>query len=195
MKVYIAGPLFNKKQVENLERIEKLFDGLDIEYYSPRLHSGSDKLSAEEKRDFHNWTSVFESNLTGLAWCTHVLAVLNYPMPEGKALAITNLPDGSHVGDTQYETLVDTLIELPDSGTVFEMGYASANEIPIIGFHPDETPKRLNLMLSHSCEFLAIGFDKLETLVNACDIGVDILDHEYLHEFIPASIFGGDGVV
>jgi nucleoside 2-deoxyribosyltransferase len=40
---------------------------------------------------------------------------------------------------------------IPDSGTVWEMGYAYGHHIPIIGYYMS-TPPKMNLMLAFACK-------------------------------------------
>ena len=51
MKIYLAGPFFNEKQLKTIQLIEKEFDKHGFDYFSPRKGGGSiAHLPPEEKR-------------------------------------------------------------------------------------------------------------------------------------------------
>lgn len=160
-KVFIASPLFNEPQIEIIKQIEQLLTDNEFPFYSARLHSGSDKLTAEQKRSLVNWDPVFESNVQGLDECTVMIAVLEYALPHREypahiAMGLLDSPQEEPFGSgTSF-----TPIELPDAGTVWEMGYHKAQNKIVIGFHQDKA-KHLNLMLSHGCDAMIKGFDNL----------------------------------
>jgi nucleoside 2-deoxyribosyltransferase len=79
---------------------------------------------------------IFLRNLHAMEKCDSVLAQLDYPMPEGFKNIVRS-------ADQAVE------ISLPDAGTVFEMGYATAEHIPIIGYYTQK-PSKMNLMLTRS---------------------------------------------
>lgn len=190
MQIYIAGPLFNGPQIAILEQIEQHCENNSIGYYSPRLHSGSHLLSPEDKKDFDKWTPVFEENARAVEKSDLVLAVLSYAMPEDQSLQICK---GVPAYNNEQDFLAKiqngwnwdpkTIIHLPDSGTVWEMGAAHALQIPVIGYFL-EAPKQLNLMLSHCCEGLLVGDEKLKEWFNSyCDMpGISVHERfEHIH--------------
>lgn len=156
--VFIAAPLFNAPQIELIQEIEYAVSDSNKTFYSARLHSGSDTMTAEEKKIMSNWDPVFQSNVDGLNAAELMIAVLEYPMPDDTALLLWR--DSK---EKPGEALV-TNVQLPDAGTVWEMGYFRALGKPVIGFHREQSG-HLNLMLSHGCDgFLKDTVDLLRYL-------------------------------
>ena len=153
MKIFIASPLFNPQQTAIIERIEQIITAAGHTFYSARLHSGSDKMTPEERKDLRAWDPIFESNVKGLDDCEAMIAVLEYAMPKGQSLIL-------HENGTALRE-----VELPDAGTVWEMGYHRAQDKPVIGFHSQERPAHLNLMLTHGCMGLVLGYGALESFL------------------------------
>lgn len=168
-RIFIASPLFNPPQIEIIRRIEAEISAAGYDYYSARKHSGSDKLSPEERKTFAGWQPIFDSNEDGLDQCCACIAVLEYAMPEGHGL-FAHSPCDLAEQDAQLGKPVvpfgkHTRIELPDAGTVWECGYLRAQGKLVFGFHTDKA-KHLNLMLSHGCDGLVKGFDNLRLLLS-----------------------------
>ncbi len=171
-KVFIASPLFNKPQIQIISTIEGTLHEAGFDFYSARLHSGSDKLSPEDRKDLRKWDPVFESNLAGLDECQVCIAVLEYTMPDGQRLTMQKRehhinPDPSRPGSFFPDTheWSASVIELPDAGTVWEMGYMRAQGKLVVGFHTDKA-KHLNLMLSHGVDGMLLGYDALRNFLN-----------------------------
>lgn len=161
-KIFIASPLFNPNQIAIIERIENLLTEKGYDFYSARLHSGSDKMTPEQRKDITAWDPVFDSNERGLDECDVMIAVLEYAMPPREypahiQMAIIDNPDLEPCGPGT----VFTPIELPDAGTVWECGYHRAQGKLVLGFHTDQA-KHLNLMLSHGCDGLIKGWENLD---------------------------------
>ncbi len=198
-EVYIAGPFFNPVQIETISKIETLLANLGIPYYSPRLHSGSADMTPEQRRDPQAWVPVFNSNIQYLTQVQVVIAVVSYEIPDGSAFGSLrpiglqeswSSPDPSVfqcMGKRQHPEHPDdqelsrwpykfTSLELPDTGTVYEMGfirghraamhsYASSHVFyrcpPCIGFHPTKLSAQMNLMLTHGVDGFITGHDDL----------------------------------
>lgn len=167
MNIFIASPLFNPPQIQLIEQIEQAITRAGHEFYSARLHSGSDKLTPEQRKDLAAWDPVFESNVRGLDDADLCIAVLEYRQPEEVRLELVRYDQqksreaGFKPGDKIPGELL-ALPELPDAGTVWEMGYLAAQGKPVIGFHSQERPAHLNLMLTHGCQGLLLGLPALE---------------------------------
>ena len=157
MKIFIASPLFNPEQIAIIEQIERTITAAGHDFYSARLHSGSDKMTPEERKVLSAWDPIFESNVKGLDDCDAMIAVLEYAMPEDRSLFRCDRVDGV------WQTTAS--VELPDAGTVWEMGYHRAQDKQVIGFHSKERPAHLNLMLTHGCMGLVLGFGALESFL------------------------------
>jgi hypothetical protein len=103
---------------------------------------------------------IFQANEDALSECDVLLAVLDYALPEGTKLGLCQ------EGECSSSTLdwhLTTELNLPDNGTVWEMGYCRALGIPVIGFYPEpRAPEALNLMLSHGTEGIVLGWEKLD---------------------------------
>jgi nucleoside 2-deoxyribosyltransferase len=154
---FIASPLFNPPQLEIISHIEGLLEGAGYRYYSARKHSGSDKMTPEQRKDLRAWDPVFQSNIDGLNRADFGIAVLEYALPDNQGMLIVQ--DASP--GIEYRFHEKSLrVELPDAGTVWEMGYLAAQGKPVIGFHTDKA-KHLNLMLSHGVAGLVLGYDAL----------------------------------
>ena len=132
-RVFIASPLFNPAQIAIIRDIETLLAENDFSFYSARLHSGSDKLTPEQKRDLRAWDPIFESNVQGLDDCDVMIAVLEYAFPDGQQLVLQDRRGLDAGADS-----IDTVLELPDAGTVWEMGYHQAQGKLVLGFHSNK---------------------------------------------------------
>jgi nucleoside 2-deoxyribosyltransferase len=186
--VYIAGPFFNLAQVLIIARIEAWLSQAGHSFYSPRLHSGSAALSQEEKRDPKAWDPVFASNVYHLYNCGLLLAVVEWAMPEYQALHLCQLSQ-QRDAELPRSWEIRNKVELPDSGTVWEMGfvrgwnaaaqfYTEGHEprIPIIGFHSSKLPAQLNLMLVKGVHGNLTGWDAFEKFFDHSDFESD--DHK-----------------
>ena len=64
-KIYLAGPFFNEKQVDVIERIENEFDKYGFDYFSPRKGGGViSHLSPEERTKESK--RIYESIISGM---------------------------------------------------------------------------------------------------------------------------------
>lgn len=158
-RVFIASPLFNPVQIGLIQRIEDSLSAAGYDFYSARLHSGSERLTPEQRKSYDSWTPVYLSNERGLDSCRVQICVLEYAMPYGHSLAIT-------LADTEGTVVpLKKHLELPDAGTVWEAGYMRAQGKLVIGFHSTKRAEHLNLMLSHGTDGLITGFDALESFL------------------------------
>lgn len=169
-KIFIASPLFNGPQIETIIQIERLLSDYGYDFYSARLHSGSGKMTSEQRKDINAWDPVFDANEQGLNECRVMIAVLEYALPEGDKTEL--FQRGAHVGmdfdgEPEYASK-RTRIELPDAGTVWEAGYFRAQGKLVLGFHTNQA-KHLNLMLSHGCDGMIRGFGNLRTFLGGSD--------------------------
>ena len=158
-KVYIAAPLFNPAQIEIIESIEELCYDASLDFYSPRLHSGSSLLSPEDRRHFEKWTPVFESNEQALHQCDCMIAVLEYAQTPGFRL-------GLEVVTNSGDPMDFIPLEIPDTGVVWEMGVMNALNKPVFGYHSTKQPEQMNLMLTHSLAGMLCGKPALEACID-----------------------------
>lgn len=163
-KVYVAGPFFNQPQIDMICRIQGILTRLGYSYYSPRTDSGSADLTPEQKKDPKAWDPIFDSNLRELHSCKLMIACLSYPLPLHDGLFSVHLGEGGLVE-------VGARVEIPDAGTVFELGYRKALSrsqmgLTTVGFILGEKPEKLNLMLMKGHQGLICGYAKLEKFLS-----------------------------
>ena len=75
MKVYIAAPFFNEKQLDTVKDIESLLSKNYIEYFSPRSEGTLKQMTGDERKN--KMGKVFDSNIGHMDWCTHAVAVID----------------------------------------------------------------------------------------------------------------------
>lgn len=120
-RVYLAGPFFSKEQTDRLNKIEKLLNENDT--IGDIFRPGDSDYDAAKIGSFEWQTAVFKHDITSINTSDVIIAVLDYKLE-----------------NSEFE---------PDSGTIWECGYAFANNIPVIGIrYEDKQP--LNLMLAGS---------------------------------------------
>lgn len=162
-KVFIASPLFNSRQIEIIEDLEGILEENELEYYSARKHSGSEKLSLEEKRKHTAWEPVYRSNETGLDECRIMIAVIDYALPYGQSVQLCRHEES---GETAEWDIPIKKLDLPDSGTIFEVGYHRAQGKLVLSFFPEKKEvSHLNIMISHGTDGTILGWDNLETFL------------------------------
>lgn len=154
--VYIAGPLFNGPQIALLEIIEGILDINGVEYFSPRMSDGSAEL-----RQFgpsrRRLRIIFEENIEQMNAATLCIAVLDWLCPEGEEIRTVHF-SGADGDSTRY----GPSLNIPDSGTAFEIGYLFAHKVPVWGFSAREGFKP-NLMLTETCAGQLSSIDDLRT--------------------------------
>ena len=76
MKIYLAGPFFNEKQLKTIQLIEKEFDKHGFDYFSPRKGGGSiAHLPPEEKRKESK--RIYDSNVEEIVKANILFAVVD----------------------------------------------------------------------------------------------------------------------
>lgn len=162
LRFYIAGPFFNPPQLDLIEAIEDCMVSAGVDFYSPRLHSDN----KPGKIDNEKAKRIFRSNVTEIRKATHVLAVLDWKLPkdiEIRQVEVKVETQYLEFGITDKKILTEKShpLHLPDSGTVFEMGFANCFDIPIIGFTERDPKQKLNVMLTQSCRGVCFGLESL----------------------------------
>ncbi len=117
--IYLAGPFFNEPQIQTIEKVENLCDIYDVHCRSPRKF-----LVLKPKASWEDRKAVFQDNLLKIQQSAVMLACLDNPGADG-----TPRP--------------------PDTGTLWEMGYAYAIGRPVVGFTLGAT--KMNVMLAQGC--------------------------------------------
>tara|TARA_R110001583_G_scaffold92879_1_gene235600 strand:+ start:328 stop:897 length:570 start_codon:yes stop_codon:yes gene_type:complete len=93
MKIYLAGPFFNEKQIETISAIEAEFDRYGLEYFSPRKSGGViSHLSLEDRTKESK--RIYDSNVSAMIDANVLFAIVDgrdtgtvYEMGYFKALA------------------------------------------------------------------------------------------------------------
>lgn len=148
MYVYLAGPLFNEPQLNILRYLERTLEENGFDFFSPRLHSGSHKILKEERLDRSKWESVFSSNIQAMEKADIMVGVVDYLREAGDTLCVQTIYPGNNVSTKG--------VYLPDTGTVFEVGYFKALKKPVYAY-TERDIYSLNLMLTHSFDGLIAG--------------------------------------
>jgi nucleoside 2-deoxyribosyltransferase len=112
---YIAGPFFNPAQSAVIDMIEQTFTLSGVEAFSPRLCDENRKGPPTKE----GAEIIFERNVKGLLKCSHMIAVLDWKLPAGQVIRGAKMVDHFIVDEWTTPPL-----NIPDSGTVFEMGAA-----------------------------------------------------------------------
>ena len=152
--VYIAGPFFNQTQIRLVERVEHAMTRYGVPYFSPRLQDDNDNPETTEGLTPEKAARIFKADVVNLENASAVIAILDYALLPDQSLRIVTADRTSPP------------VSIPDSGTVWEMGYAYARGIPVYGltFHPSN---KMNLMLTQSCEGIIYGYVKLHMFLEA----------------------------
>ena len=146
---YIAAPFFNPRQVALVQMIEEGMRECGIRFFTPR---DQDANKQPGPVDVHRAPVIFQENYRAMLRADAVLAVADWLMPEGQELrAIKN-------GHNAYTfEKVSPPLNLPDTGTVWEMGamYALGKKVYIYTERPPE--QGLNLMLTQGARGIVRG--------------------------------------
>lgn len=153
-KIYIAGPFFNPPQLDLIKWIEDHLAQAEINFYSPRLHPGNDGGPIDNATA----NKIFRSNVVAIQECTHVLAVLDWLMPTGHELMVVKPAPQKFTDERWLYEGASRPLSLPDTGTVFEMGYATGINKPVLGYTDrKEGEGKLNIMLTQACRGMVYG--------------------------------------
>jgi len=151
---YIAGPFFNPAQIALIEKIEELFTSKDVAFFSPRLSDASQELKAEGRMTRRIARRIFEINEEKLCECSAVLAVADWILPENEIVTWQNEVTGDR-----------RVLNIPDTGTSWELGFARAIGKPVYLYRAN--PKgAVNLMLALSADGVIQSWEDLSAWVN-----------------------------
>lgn len=145
MNIYLAGPIFNSRQIQTMTTLRDLSEGMpQVRTFSPYhasraiwLGRAPKDCTEEERRQ------VLQQNIDNLSWADVVLCVLNRE-------------DGGYDGRT-------------DTGVVWEMGYATAIGRRVVGWvDPDVSipDKGVNLMLAGTIDAVLKGYLQYQEFLN-----------------------------
>lgn len=140
---YLAGPFFNHAQLALIQRLERAFEDHQIECFSPRLQHGEKPTPIETANQAQQ---VFAENARALKACRGVVAVVDWT-----TVGSVCIRAGIDRADGTFETVRGEPINLPDTGTVWEMGVAYAYNRPVVMYTERPVHAKLNIMLTQSC--------------------------------------------
>jgi nucleoside 2-deoxyribosyltransferase len=183
MDYYIAAPFFNRPQVSLVWQMEQIMDLAHVSYYSPRQF-GMNKQKGPIDED--RARGIFDSNVGNIIQCRTVIAVLDWNMPDKNTMHVIRngmtsgyqedwqRPPGAE-GDGPWNTCeirgahVAGPLNLPDTGTVWEMGCAWAKGIPVFAYTDRKESEPLNVMLVQCCKGVIYGLNHLRGFVNGIE--------------------------
>ncbi|GEO47736.1 nucleoside 2-deoxyribosyltransferase [Companilactobacillus kimchii] len=134
-RVYLAGPFFSENQIKRLDEIQKLLEANST--IGDVFRPGDDEYTAAEFGSFEWQTAVYKHDINNINNSDVVVAMLDYKIEENE-------------------------LE-PDSGTMWECGYAVANNVPVIGVR-NIKDEPLNLMLAGSLTAFFNGTDSIKEI-------------------------------
>ncbi|WP_334331797.1 MULTISPECIES: nucleoside 2-deoxyribosyltransferase [unclassified Companilactobacillus] len=136
-RVYLAGPFFSDNQIKRLDEIEKLLAANPT--IGDIFRPGKDEYSNAKMGSFEWQTAVYKHDINNINVSDVVVAMLDYKIEENEME--------------------------PDSGTMWECGYAVANNVPVIGVR-NITDEPLNLMLAGSLTAFFNGHESIQEIKN-----------------------------
>lgn len=134
-RIYLAGPFFNEQQVKRLDDIQVLLE--QNETIGDIFRPASAEYTDAKVGSFEWQSAVFKHDINNINVSDVVVAMLDYKMEE-------NEPE-------------------PDSGTVWECGYAFANNIPVVAVR-NASDLPLNLMLAGSLTAFFNGKENVQKI-------------------------------
>ncbi|MFC6177789.1 nucleoside 2-deoxyribosyltransferase [Companilactobacillus huachuanensis] len=134
-RVYLAGPFFSEHQIKRLDEIQSLLEANTT--IGDIFRPGKDEYNDAEFGSFEWQTAVYKHDINNINVSDVVVAMLDYKIEENE-------------------------LE-PDSGTMWECGYAIANNVPVIGVR-NMTDEPLNLMLAGSLTAFFNGHDNIQKI-------------------------------
>jgi nucleoside 2-deoxyribosyltransferase len=168
---YLAGPFFNSVQIALIETLEKRFSDNCLRIYSPRQID----LNRKGPPNAEDAAAIFRANVDNIRDSRCMFAVLDWLMPNDRQLRIVETPDysedygprGRLLGEIRQSLhIYSPPLNLPDTGTVWEMGLAYAIPRPIVIYTERPPEAGLNLMLTQGTMGVVRGLDELDRFLN-----------------------------
>ena len=156
--IYNAGPFFNTEQVTAMEMLEKLEAQEGLDFFAPRLSPESDMIRNGD-RSAATFQRTFERDVEEIGKATVMIAMLDWLMPPEEEVRI--IRHEGVPGKPGYHQQLSAPLNVPDSGTVFELGLAYSANLPVVGVRFDRE-RPLNLMLSESCFMMCKNWGQLK---------------------------------
>lgn len=155
---YIAAPFFNEPQLAFVREVESAFETCKRTAFSPRLQHGPKPTPIKDKQHAR---LLFSENYRAIEACHVMVAWVDWMLPEGHELRIVEEAPSPHLPKECFQPRSNPL-NLPDTGTVWEMGAAFGLGKPIVMLTRRAMYERVNIMLSESCVGVAYGIDDLK---------------------------------
>lgn len=191
-KFYLAAPFFNPVQIELIEQIESCFCRHGVPLFSPR----SQDANKNRKLTDADADLIYKTNCENIPDAQYILAVLDWKLPEGQAVHVTSIsaPSFSHPESCLIKS---PPLQIPDSGTVWEMGFAAGwnyrtrevafnkepPQLQTIIFTERPVESSLNIMLTRGIAGIIRGVDKLNQFLNQGKLQIDLLEqHKGNHQ-------------
>ena len=151
--IYLAGPFFNHAQNALMDRVEETFLVNGVAFFSPRKSNHSQEVRKTGMSD-KLAQRIFDLNIEQINQADEVLAVIDWALPAGQKVLLEKR------NVDKPEAVQTTELEIPDSGTVWEMGYATALGTPLSIFTQSDD-RKLNLMLTECARMVVRGWQGL----------------------------------
>lgn len=184
--LYLAAPFFNNEQVELVKKVEEHFQefALGINVFSPRLQHGN---TVGPIRNREHAKQVFDKNFDAICGAQSMLAIIDWLMPPNKEIrtihADTIKPG---IVEDKVAAISGPALNLPDTGTVWEMGAAYVQKLHLACFTLRPESAGVNLMLTCGCDGIVYGFDALENFLKAAKFEPKIEEYIQAWESLPA---------
>lgn len=157
MNIYLAAPFFNVESKKVVQMLMDKLEQLGHKIWSPMR----DGITCPKDADREMRLKVFNLDCEQLHWADCVVALLDYPLPIHQTLLLREKsPEG---------VSKDTPIQLPDPGTVFEIGYVNGLNAAgkqyrhVIGYMQQTAGS--NLMVTEACDCVVDDLEKLERAI------------------------------
>lgn len=164
MNIYIAAPFFNVESKKVVQMFMDKLEQLGYEVWSPMR----DGITCPKDADHEIRLKIFRLNCEQLHWAECVIALLDYPLLIHQQFLLRE--------KTPESTFKDTPVQLPDSGTVFEIGYVNGlNNTKekyryVIGY---ASAPGFNLMIIEACDCIVSNLTQLERAMVLVSMGDD----------------------
>ncbi len=158
-RMYLAGPFFNHEQKLHMQMIEQTLKRNHIQFFSPRIEGGTLKPKASEGARM----AILDMNVKGILESTCVLAVLDWLNPSGCEVRLIKSEE-RQLGYSHSTHYKSPPLNMPDTGTVWELGYAYGTKVPVVGFLLERTGK-FNVMLTEAMRGICYGFHQLDSFL------------------------------
>lgn len=162
--IYLAAPFFTPGEQATCGLIEDLcVVNNKIFLFSPRLQSAGIQGKLQDPGVAGR---IFLENVRGIRTCSEMLCVLDRQPKEGELHLVKSICDPDGKATDLYDSIVGP-IHIPDTGTVWEMGFAHALQRTIVGYTSKERGKgNLNLMLTQCCDGVLHGEEELRSYLS-----------------------------